>query len=145
MTTKRYVYNDCTVLYNYDNNSEHVCACYVPNCTNCSSCSDLHTPLTNFAMKRGAERQLTKDDGDFEPEARLADLDNTYGSLIHHIANLGYRFQKSSRRNFENQNVRDYLLRLAFRISNQQEIEYVGCRTGPSPLVLNQIPQMGQL
>jgi hypothetical protein len=47
-------------------------------------------PLTNFAMKRGAERQMTKEDfkdGDVQPEARLADPDDIFGSLIpqHHI------------------------------------------------------------
>lgn len=66
-------------------------------------------------MKRGAERQLTKDefeDGNVEPEARLVDPDDTHAvSLISlHIVNVGYRFQKGSRRNFENQSVRDYLL-----------------------------------
>ena len=75
------MYNDCTIAYNHDNIRSHVCACYVQNCTNCCGNNLIH-PLTNFAMKRGAERQLTKEDGDVEPEARLADLDDTYGSLI---------------------------------------------------------------
>jgi hypothetical protein len=41
-------------------------------------------------MKRGAERQLIKDefeefeDGHIEPEARLTDPDDTHGSLIFH-------------------------------------------------------------
>ena len=38
-------------------------------------------PLTNFTMKRGAERQLTKDEfeeGNVEPEARLPDPDDTH-------------------------------------------------------------------
>lgn len=65
-------------------------------------------------MKRGAERQLTRDefeDGDVEPEARLADPDEKpITHLSQHIVNVRYRFQKSSRRNFENQSVRDYLL-----------------------------------
>lgn len=33
-------------------------------------------------MKRGAEIQLTKEGGDVEPEARLANPDDTYSSLI---------------------------------------------------------------
>lgn len=51
-------------------------------------------------MKRGAETQLTKDefeDGNVEPEARLADPDDTHTvSLIFLIVNVGYRFQKGS-------------------------------------------------
>jgi NUP50 (Nucleoporin 50 kDa) len=72
-------------------------------------------PFAKFTMKRGAERQLTRDefeDGDVEPEARLADPDEkSLAHLSQHIiVNVRYRFQKSSRRNFENQSVRDYLL-----------------------------------
>ena len=66
-------------------------------------------------MKRGAERQLTKDEYEdgVEPEARLADPDDTLRFTHlpqHYIVNVGHRFQKSCRRNFENQNVRNYSL-----------------------------------
>jgi NUP50 (Nucleoporin 50 kDa) len=93
-------------------------------------------------MKRGAESQLTKDefeDGNVELEARLVDpVDTTrfHSSSIQSTLDTGFKKAPDEilkTRAF----VIIYYSRLS-EFSNQQETEYVGCRTGPSPLVLSQ-------
>lgn len=81
--------------------------------------SSLNCEFRNFAMKRGAESQLTKEaieEGYVEPEARLPNTDDqpTHSSFSITIANVGNRFQKSFRANFERQSVRNQLSRRDF-------------------------------
>ena len=75
--------------------------------------------IINFAMKRGAESQLTKEateEGYVEPEARLRNADDqpTHSSFSITTANIGNRFQKSFRANFKRQSVRNQLLQQDF-------------------------------